>query len=251
MTTLAQRIKRRIGELGLKPAVLAKQAGLKPDYVRDILRGQKHSISTDNAAKLAEVLQCSLSWLITGEHEHLSSEDVANSLNANNRRESAAHSSLERFHGETPGSVPEIDARAGAGNGIVGENEVVSLRRGEAFVGHKVTAEWVFPSTFLRHELRLQPDGIMVLEVVGDSMSPTLESGDRVIIDTNHSRPSPDGIYVIDDGHGPMVKRLQLVRRSEVGEVRVISDNQHHEAYTLRLDEMRIIGRVSGRVTRM
>lgn len=91
----------------------------------------------------------------------------------------------------------------------------------------------------------------MVLEVVGDSMSPTLETGDRVIIDTNHSRVTPDGIYVIDEGDGPMVKRLQLVRRSDPPEVRILSDNRNHEAYTLRLEDIRIIGRVSGRVTKM
>lgn len=97
----------------------------------------------------------------------------------------------------------------------------------------------------------MQPGEIMVLEVVGDSMSPTLDSGDRVLVDTTYSKPTPDGIYVIEEGDGPMVKRLQLVRRSDPPEIRIISDNKHHEPYTLRLDDIRIIGRVSGRVTRM
>lgn len=118
-------------------------------------------------------------------------------------------------------------------------------------MGHKVVSEWLFPSAFLRHELRMQPGEIMVLEVVGDSMSPTLESGDRVLVDTTYAKPTPDGVYVIEEGDGPMVKRLQLVRRSDPAEIRIISDNKHHEPYTLRLDQIRIIGRVSGRVTKM
>lgn len=251
MTSLADRIQNRLDTLGLKPAVVARDAGLKPDYVRDVLRGSKKSISADNAAALARILQCNVFWLLTGDHEHMSSEDVAASLPGKEQREGLVTSSLENYSGKVPGAVPEIDAKAGAGNGNVGEHEIVTLRRGESYVGHKVVSEWVFPPAFLRHELRMQPGEIMVLEVVGDSMSPTLESGDRVMVDTTYSKPTPDGIYVIEEGDGPMVKRLQLVRRSDPPEIRIISDNKHHEPYTLRLDEIRIIGRVSGRVTRM
>lgn len=249
--TLAARISARLDALNLKAAVVSREAGLKPDYLRDILRGQKKSISTEHAATLARLLQCDLAWLLTGEPSHLSSEDVAAGLSSRENQDTIAASSIKKYSGNLPDAVPEIDARAGAGNGNVGEHAVVTLRRGESYVGHKVTAEWVFPSTFLRHELRLQPGGMMVLEVVGDSMSPTLESGDRVIIDTAHDRPTPDGIYVIEEGDGPMVKRLQLVRRSNPAEVRIISDNKNHEPYTLRLDDIRIIGRVSGRVSKM
>lgn len=249
--TLADRISARLDALNLKAAVVSREAGLKPDYLRDILRGQKKSISTEHAATLARLLQCDLAWLLTGEPSHLSSEDVAAGLSSRENHDTIVASTIKKYSGNLPDAVPEIDARAGAGNGNVGEHAVVTLRRGESYVGHKVTAEWVFPSTFLRHELRLQPGGMMVLEVVGDSMSPTLESGDRVIIDTAHDRPTPDGIYVIEEGDGPMVKRLQLVRRSNPAEVRIISDNKNHEPYTLRLDDIRIIGRVSGRVSKM
>lgn len=251
MKSLADRIQSRIDTLGLKPAVVARDAGLKPDYVRDVLRGSKKSISADNAAALARILQCNVVWLLTGEHEHISSEEVAAGLTGKEQREDLVTSSLENYSGKVPGAVPEIDAKAGAGNGNVGEHEVVTLRRGESYVGHKVVSEWVFPSTYLRHELRMQPGDIMVLEVVGDSMSPTLESGDRVMVDTTYSKPTPDGIYVIEEGDGPMVKRLQLIRRSSPPEIRIISDNKHHEPYTLRLEDIRIIGRVSGRVTKM
>lgn len=251
MTNLADRIQNRLDALNLKPAVVAREAGLKPDYVRDVLRGSKKSISAEHAAALARILQCNLNWLVTGEHGHMSSEEVASTFLAEDPREHLGASSLEKYLGKVPGAIPEIDAKAGAGNGNVGEHEVVTIRRGEAFVGHKVVSEWVFPSTFLRHELRMQPGEIMVLEVVGDSMSPSLESGDRVLVDTTYAKPTPDGIYVIEEGDGPMVKRLQLVRRSDPPEIRIISDNKHHEPYTLRLDDIRIIGRVSGRVTKM
>lgn len=247
--TMANRIRARIQELGTTARSVSIKTTGKSDFLRPVLAGAQPR--ADNLAKLASVLGVSVYWLLTGDEEHISSEEVAAGLPGEGAREAIAASSLENYSGQTPDAVPEIDARAGAGNGNVGEHAVVTLKRGESYVGHKVTAEWVFPSTFLRHELRLQPGGIMVLEVVGDSMSPTLESGDRVIIDTAHTRPTPDGVYVIEEGDGPMVKRLQLIRRSDPPEVRIISDNKHHEAYTLRLDEVRIIGRVSGRVSKM
>lgn len=67
MGTLAARIQRRIDDLKLKPAVVARVAGFKPDYVRDILRGSKKTVSTDGAIALARALQCNLNWLVTGE----------------------------------------------------------------------------------------------------------------------------------------------------------------------------------------
>lgn len=245
------RIKRKLDELGLSEREASMRVSGTPDLIRNIKRGKSETLRGPRLLKLAALLGVSPDWLQTGEHEHISSEDVAASLLGKEQREGLAASSLENYSGKVPGAVPEIDAKAGAGNGNVGEHEVVTLRRGESYVGHKVVSEWVFPSTFLRHELRMQPGDIMVLEVVGDSMSPTLESGDRVMVDTTYSKPTPDGIYVIEEGDGPMVKRLQLVRRSDPAEIRIISDNKHHEPYTLRLDEIRIIGRVSGRVTRM
>ena len=249
-TPLAERIKQRIEQLGTTARAVSIKVTGKGEFLRPILN-EGAQPRADNLAKLAGALGVSVHWLLTGEHEHISSEEVASNIGGAADREVLGTSSLENYLGKVPGAVPEVDAKAGAGNGNVGEYEVVTLRRGESFVGHRVVSEWVFPPTFLRHELRMQPGEILVLEVIGDSMSPTLESGDRVMVDTTYSRPTPDGIYVIEEGDGPMVKRLQLVRRTEPPEIRIISDNKNHESYTLCLEDIRIVGRVSGRVTRM
>lgn len=248
---IAQRIERRLEALGLSASAASLKAGLSRYAISNIQKNPSSVPRGQTLLQLARALETTPEYLLTGEREHIPSEDVAAGLNADAPNDNFSASSLERYSGKVPGAVPEIDAKAGAGNGNVGEHEIVTLRRGESYVGHKVVSEWVFPPAFLRHELRMQPGEIMVLEVVGDSMSPTLESGDRVMVDTTYSKPTPDGIYVIEEGDGPMVKRLQLVRRSNPPEIRIISDNKHHEPYTLRLDEIRIIGRVSGRVTRM
>lgn len=227
------------------------KAGLSRYAISNIQKNPDSIPRGHTLVQLARALGVTPEYLLTGEQDHIPSEEVAAGLGGSSNAGSNGHSSLQNYKAELPGAVPEVDARAGAGDGNVGEHEVVTLRRGETYVGHKVTAEWVFPPAFLRHELRTQPGHIIVIEVVGDSMSPTLDSGDRLIVDAGHSRPSPDGIYVIDEGDGPMVKRVQLVRRSDPVEIRIISDNPRHETYTLLLSDVRVIGRVSGRVTRM
>lgn len=248
---IKQRIEQRLRELDLTPRAASLKAGGSGDLIRGLLRGKQQSFRGDNLAKLADVLGVSVSWLLTGEHEHIPSEDVAAGLPGNVRVGRQAVSSLENYKGEIPGAVPEVDARAGAGPGQVGDPAVVTLRRDDIYSGHRVISEWLFPSAFLRHELRVQPSSILVLEVIGDSMSPTLDTGDRVLVDTSHARPTPDGVYVIEEGDGPLVKRLQIVRRSDPPEVMILSDNPNHKPYTLKLDQIRIIGRVSGRFSRM
>lgn len=248
---LYSRIKKRLDELGMSEREASLAVAGNADLIRNIKRQRSDTLRGPRLLKMAEFLGVSVEWLVTGEHDHIPSEQVADGLTTRDKREDEGITALEQYQGTIPNSVPEVDARAGAGNGSVGDHEVVTLRRGESFVGHKVISEWAFPSEFLRHELHVNPGGVMILEVVGDSMAPTLDAGDRLIIDTRHSRPTPDGVYVIDEGDGPMVKRLQLIRRSDPAEIRVISDNPRHEPYTLRLDDIRIIGRVSGRVTRM
>jgi hypothetical protein len=155
------------------------------------------------------------------------------------------------YEGRLPGAIPEADARGGLGQGQVGESRVVSIDRGEAVIGHRVVSEWVLPQDYLRYELHTSPQRTMMLEVIGDSMFPTLQSGDRVVVDYGHTRPIPDGLYVIDEGHGPMVKRLQLVRRTDPAEVEIISDNQNHRPYRLTEGEFQVLGRVCARITRM
>ena len=66
---------------------------------------------------------------------------------------------------------------------------------------------------FVREQLHTSAARLLVLETNGDSMVPTILSGERVIVDTNHKTPTPDGLYAIRDTFGCIVvKRLQVMR---------------------------------------
>jgi phage repressor protein C with HTH and peptisase S24 domain len=154
----------------------------------------------------------------------------------------------DHYHPKLPGARPEIDVRPGAGQGTVGA-EVVAITSGGATTGHKVIAEWVMPDAFYRHELHASPTATLIMSVIGDSMFPTLSTGNRAIVDTHQNKFGPDGIYVFDDGDGePRIKRLSKVLFSDPPEVTIISDNSAHPPQNALLESVRIIGLVVGKI---
>lgn len=76
-------------------------------------------------------------------------------------------------------------------------------------------------------------------------MAPTIQPGERVIVDTGHRLPSPDGIYALRDRFGAIVvKRLHSPGRGK--SIKVISDNPMHPPEEMDLQEIAIVGRVVG-----
>lgn len=162
-----------------------------------------------------------------------------------------AFSTEEPYQSELPGAAPEIDGKPGAGQGVSGAQYGIASKG--IVTGHRVVAEWVMPPNFLRHELGARPASIIVMEVIGDSMKGTLDSGDRVLVDTAQNVFGQDAVYVIDDGDSaPRVKRLAKILFSSPPAVAIISDNPAaHREERIEINDLRIIGRVVGRVTRM
>ena len=144
--------------------------------------------------------------------------------------------------GPAPGQVPELDTRAGMGGGGVPAREV----RKDGKHSDPVKSEgWLFPRSFIREQLHTATARLLVLDTNGDSMVPTLMSGDRVIVDTGHKTPSPDGLYAIRDSFdGIVIKRLQVVRSAAKPRVKIISDNPNHAAEEVPLNELEIVGKV-------
>jgi phage repressor protein C with HTH and peptisase S24 domain len=84
----------------------------------------------------------------------------------------------------------------------------------------------------------------VVVEAEGDSMAPTIMSGEKVIVDTDHKMLSPDGLYAIRDSFDKViVRRLQLLRAAEPSRVKVISDNLKHPAEEVPLTDVEVVGK--------
>ncbi|WP_216832733.1 LexA family transcriptional regulator [Campylobacter corcagiensis] len=103
------------------------------------------------------------------------------------------------------------------------------------------TDDFIFISKNL-FKTNINPEKTRIVEVVGDSMSPTLNSGDYVIINIDNNFIG-DGIYVINYKNIFMVKMLQ----QKPDGLKIKSINPLYESYELEEDSQEIfdiIGKV-------
>ena len=136
-----------------------------------------------------------------------------------------------------PGDVASLEIHAGMGNGglLAVQADDSGKVAPEYIAGH-----WSFPDQ-VKAAWKHMPQ-TYAFPVTGDSMSPTLESGSFVFVDTSHQVPVPEDIYVCDYGDGLMVKRLAAVPQSE--KIMVISDSERYQNYELQRESVQVFGRV-------
>lgn len=112
--------------------------------------------------------------------------------------------------------------------------------------GHTLSA--VAPMQLSRHwvhaQLGTEPAHLRWLQVIGDSMEPSLQSRDWVLIDTQQHLPSPPGIFALHDGFSYSIKRLEFISPQPPMTLRISSDNPQYNDYDKSLDDIRILGRV-------
>lgn len=208
LKTIQQRVRERLDATGVSMKAASKEIGGET-AVRDLLERDREP-SASRLQKLAAVLGCSLAYLV-GETDALSDDTV-----------SATYDLI---------SINEYDVRLSAGPGSLIDME-------------DVRGVWRFARSYIEDELRVSPASLAMVEVRGDSMEPTLRSGDRVMIDHSDRSAGHPGIYAIWDGDATVVKRLERVPYSDPAMVVLISDNKSHNAYTVPAEVVNIIGRV-------
>ena len=96
---------------------------------------------------------------------------------------------------------------------------------------------------FARDWLRrqgLDPRHLSAIAVDGDSMEPTLRSGDEILVDSA-PRPLRDGIHVVRVEGALLVKRLETGRP---GRVVLKSDNPAYDPIELPPGDVQVVGRV-------
>lgn len=139
-------------------------------------------------------------WLITGEGEMFRSDETDIELTAAGNSELAlGDSSVVK--------IPVIDVRASAGPGILNYIEDI-----KDYVAIPVS---MLPVHSGRQNLAF-------IEIYGDSMEPTLRSGERIVIDTQAQDIISGGIYLIKAFDELRIKRLEQRLN---GNIRIFSDN--------------------------
>ena len=90
------------------------------------------------------------------------------------------------------------------------------------------------------------PENIRTVTIDGDYMEPTLLNGDITLVGISKKTPTPPGIYILYDGLGLVVKRLESIKKSNESLIRVTADNKNYKSYECSLSELNIIGRIIG-----
>jgi len=128
--------------------------------------------------------------------------------------------------------IPLYDVRASAGGGAYIETE-------------QVTNVLAFRKEWIANELRVSVKDLVVLFVEGDSMTPTLNPGDIMLVVKDHGLMPQDGVYIITLDGTLLVKRLQKLLG---GKLAIQSDNPNYRPLEVDLkkthDDFHIIGRV-------
>ena len=146
------------------------------------------------------------------------------------------------------GGPPEQDAGSGLIN-VKRHPVMVSAGPGAIVTEEAGKPYFAFDERWLKALTPTSPANLSIVRVEGDSMAPTLNAGDDILVDLGDAADRlRDGIYVLRIDDALVVKRLAL---NPLGRrVTVQSDNPAYSDWPdCRLDEINCIGRViwSGR----
>lgn len=185
---------------------------------KNTLGGYERNTRSPDATLLQKLMSAgyNANWLLTGEGAMLLKDQAG----------------LEALAGEAQprgefSYVNRILVSASAGYGATVDQEVVGPRM-------------AFQTAWLRKE-GLNPLDLAVIEARGDSMEPTIHSGDALLVDIRSKDALGDGIYVIRIDDQLLVKRLQGDLR---GGMIVKSDNPAYDNLVVLERDLVIAGKV-------
>ena len=137
-------------------------------------------------------------------------------------------------------SVPEMEVEASAGPAALADEFVIEKAR------------WFLPEGIIRYEGDASPDDLRILRARGNSMEPELREGDRLMVDVARRIPATGEMFVLWDGTGLVVKRVEHVRdAADPPRLRLKSTNPDYDDYTCDPEEAHIVGKVLWTVRRV
>ena len=101
----------------------------------------------------------------------------------------------------------------------------------------------------VHHEGGADPASLRILRVRGNSMEPEMRDGDRVVVDTARQSPATGELFVLWDGNGLVVKRVEATG-GEPPKLRLISANADYPPCTCLAEEAHIVGKVVWKISR-
>lgn len=112
-----------------------------------------------------------------------------------------------------------------------------------ALVEEKKDQFFYFQKDFIAN-FNAVPADLRIVKVEGDCMAPTLCHNDTLLVDLTRKLPTPPGVFVVFDGIGLTIKRIEFVSGAESPTLNICSDNSRYSSYIAKVADCRIIGRV-------
>ena len=220
-----ERLREQLWRCGISLAEASTAIGRNKAYLQQFLaRGMPRVLSHQDSEALGKLLGCDPAEL---RHTELPAPKAWK----RRRRKSPAS-------GPALATVSEVAVEASAGPGALNEEFVLEK------------AHWRLPEVMVRHEGDADPKHLRILKVRGNSMEPEMRDGDRLVVDTSRRMPATGELFVLWDGIGLVVKRLEAVRETDPPRLRLISSNPDYAPYTCLAEEAHIVGKVLWKFTR-
>ncbi len=198
---------------------LAKRSQVKPSFIYDILNGKSANPSSIKLARVAQSLGVSLSQLVEpGDTPSVSTE--------------------------SPSTLPHIRNIEG---GFIFPDYIDITQTAKGMITiRKTPKDHVigYAQRWFARQFGTDGQNIVQAKISGDSMHPTLQHNDTILIDTSQTIPSPPGLFVLFDGMGLIAKRIEYVKKETGDYVRITSDNSLYGHHEKPLDDIEIIGRI-------
>ncbi|WP_273430609.1 XRE family transcriptional regulator [Chitinibacter tainanensis] len=203
MSLLSDRIKLALANKQMSQSALARAAGVSTVAVNGWCTGASKSINGKYLMAASTALGVNPEWLATGKGPMTFSGEESKSEMTYPRTPSEDEYAL----------IPQYSARAACGNGYL--NDHVEVTGGLAF-----KREWL-------KKFGLNEQNACVIYAHGESMSPKIEDGDVVLLDTSPAQPRMGEIYAVMMDDELIIKRYA----KEFGVVMLRGDNPNKAAY--------------------
>lgn len=212
----SERVAERMKLLGWSQSSLAREIGVSQPTIGKVVTGQ--SAGSSHLHKIARALQTTPAYL-TGEVD----DPAEDAFIPPSAAEIAEQMGLIR--------VEEIDLSLGMGLGFLDDTDVERVDR------------WL-PEDWVRNFTHSAAAHLSVVKPMGDSMYPTINDRDIVLVDRSHTTiDRQDGIWALRYGGFGMIKRVRMLPD---GTCKLMADNPQVSEEVTSASEIHVFGRVAG-----
>jgi phage repressor protein C with HTH and peptisase S24 domain len=227
MATLAERITKARETAGLSKSDLARAAEVSASAVTQWENGETKTLSGETLMRLAVALSVDPGWLATGKGGEAPRPLIVSEMNS-----TSAYRTNTPYGAAVVIPVYSAVGSMGPGHALVEHETVIGgMQLSESWVGRNLSGV-------------SSVGNLSVISAIGESMTPTFNDGDILLVDRGVFELKMDAVYVLAKNDELFIKR---VHRKLGGGVVIKSDNPLHGEEHIENPEavgLRILGRV-------